>query len=66
MSEEKISEEPIEMLTKELCESFRGIRSVVMKQAHHIMRTEKAPFRDALRKAWSEVKTKCLLKYGVP
>jgi hypothetical protein len=53
-------------LTKEVCESFRGVRSVVMKRAHELMAEERLPFRDAIKRAWEEVKTTCLLKYGVP
>lgn len=64
--ERKLEEEPLALLTKDVCSSFRGIRKIVMKEAHRLIREEKMPFREAMTRAWAEVKRKCLLEHGVP
>jgi len=46
-------------LTKEVCYDFRAVRSAVMRRAWEIMDTERVPFRDAIKRAWDEVKRQC-------
>lgn len=49
----------VEDLTKEICNDFRAIRSAVMRRAWELMDTEKIPFRNAIKRAWNEVKKQC-------
>ncbi len=49
----------LEELTKEVCYDFRAVRSTVMRRAWEIMDTEKVRFRDAIKRAWDEVKRQC-------
>ena len=44
---------------KEICWDFREIRAVVMCLAWDMMETSHIPFREAIRRAWEEVKFKC-------
>ena len=53
-------------LTPEMCRSFRGVRSFVMRRAHQIMQQEGVRFSDAMRRAWAEAKLTCLREYGIP
>lgn len=53
-------------LTPEMCKSFRGIRSFVMRRAHQIMAQEGVRFSDAMKRAWAEAKMSCLREYGIP
>jgi len=53
-------------LTPEMCKSFRGIRSFVLRRAHQIMRQEGVPFSDAMKRAWAEAKMSCLREFGIP
>ena len=65
MSEEKGAEKEL-VLTPEMCKSFRGIRSFVLRRAHQLMREEGIRFSDAMKRAWAEAKMSCLREYGIP
>ena len=65
MSEERPEEAALK-LTPEMCSSFRGIRSFVMRRAHQLMRQEGIPFSRAMKRAWAEAKISCLREYGIP
>jgi len=64
--ERKLETEPLSLLSKEVCQSFKGVRKIVMKRAHQLIREEKLPFREAMVRAWAEVKQKCLTEHGTP
>lgn len=66
MSEEKLEKEPLALLSKESCADFKGVRKIVMKEAHRLIREEKISFREAMIRSWAEVKRKCLVEHGVP
>ena len=65
MSEERPEEAALK-LTPEMCSSFRGIRSFVMRRAHQLMQQERISFSRAMKRAWAEAKISCLRKYGIP
>lgn len=46
-------------LDKETCYDFRKVRAYVMCHAWELMEKEKIPFREAIRRSWSDTKTEC-------
>ncbi len=52
-------------LNENVCKSFRGIRSWVMCRAFQLIEEEELSFSGALKKAWSEARSKCI-ELGVP
>jgi len=61
-----LEEQPLALLSPQVCKDFKAVRKIVMKEAHRLIREEKLPFKEAMTKAWAEVKMKCLVEHGAP
>jgi len=46
-------------LDKNTCYDFRKVRAYVMCKAWDLIEKEKIPFREAVRRAWSDTKVEC-------